>query len=75
MSRSAVAPTAAHDRLLTVEEAGQTLGTGPRFPRRLIAERRIPFVRVGRHVRIRESDLKAYIDEGAVAAVREPWVH
>lgn len=50
------------ERLLTVEEAGEILGTnGPRFPRRLIAERRIRFVRVGRHVRIPESALVEYI--------------
>ena len=35
------------ERLLTVQEAGELLNTGERFPRRLIAERRIRFVRVG----------------------------
>ncbi|MFJ1796659.1 helix-turn-helix domain-containing protein [Kitasatospora griseola] len=49
------------DRLLTVEEVARLLGTGERFPRRLIAERRIVFVRVGRHVRIPESAVSAYI--------------
>jgi excisionase family DNA binding protein len=38
------------DRLLTVDHAGELLNTGPRFVRRLIAERRIEFVHVGRHV-------------------------
>jgi excisionase family DNA binding protein len=52
--------------LLTVEEAGRVLGTGPRFPRRLIAERRIRFVRVGRHVRIPVSALEAFISAGTV---------
>ena len=54
------------DPLLTVEQAGELLGTGPRFPRRLIAERRIRFVKVGRHVRIPESALIAYIAAGTV---------
>ncbi|WP_326630581.1 excisionase family DNA-binding protein [Streptomyces sp. NBC_01761] len=49
------------DRLLTVEEAAQLLGTTARFPRRLIAERRIVFVKVGRHVRIPESALADFI--------------
>ena len=31
------------ERLLTVQEAGEMLNTGERFPRRLIAERRIRF--------------------------------
>lgn len=62
-----------HDRLLTVEQAGEALGTGPRFPRRLIAERRIRFVRIGRLVRIHESDLEAFIEQGTVDAIQTPW--
>lgn len=54
------------DRLLTCEEAARLLGTSSRFPRRLIAERRIKFVRVGRHVRIPESALREFIDAGTV---------
>ena len=58
------------DRLLTCAEAAQILGTfgtsGERFPRRLIAERRIEFVRVGRHVRISESALADFIEAGRV---------
>ena len=37
-----------NDRLLTVAQAAELLGTSERFPRRLIAERRIRFVRLGR---------------------------
>ena len=54
------------DVLLSVEEAGRALGTGTRFPRRLIAERRIRFVRVGRHVRIPRSALDEFIAAGTV---------
>jgi excisionase family DNA binding protein len=36
-----------NDRLLTVAQAAELLGTSERFPRRLIAERRIRFVRLG----------------------------
>jgi excisionase family DNA binding protein len=54
------------DRLLTVAEAAQILSTTDRFPRRLIAERRIRFVRVGRHVRIPESALSEFIAAGLV---------
>ncbi|MFG1962482.1 helix-turn-helix domain-containing protein [Nonomuraea sp. NPDC049028] len=45
------------DQLFTVPEAARLLHTSVRFVRRLIAERRIEFVKVGRHVRIRESAL------------------
>ncbi|WP_330474758.1 helix-turn-helix domain-containing protein [Terrabacter sp. C0L_2] len=58
------------ERLLTVKDAAKVLGTTARFPRRLIAERRIRFVRVGRHVRIPESELQEFINEGTVEPLR-----
>jgi excisionase family DNA binding protein len=48
-------------RLLTVGEAAERLGTTVRFPRRLIAQRRIQYVKVGRHVRIPERAIEAWI--------------
>jgi excisionase family DNA binding protein len=57
------------DRLLTVEQAAERLGTGVRFPRRLIEERRITFVKVGRHVRIPESVLDAYVTANTVMPI------
>jgi excisionase family DNA binding protein len=50
------------EQLLTVDAAADRLSTSPRFIRRLIAERRIEFVRVGRHVRISEAALAEFID-------------
>ena len=50
-------------------EAAELLNTKPRFPRRLIDERRIRFVRVGRHVRIPESALREFIAAGTVEPV------
>jgi len=49
------------DRLLTVEEAAERLGTSVRFVRRLVAERRIAYVKVGRHVRLYSGDVEAFI--------------
>ncbi|MEU4476882.1 excisionase family DNA-binding protein [Micromonospora sp. NPDC023966] len=37
------------EKLLTVKEAAARLGTTERFPRRLIAERRIRYVKLGGH--------------------------
>lgn len=54
------------ERLLTVAQVAELLGTTDRFPRRLIAERRIRFVRVGRHVRIPESALCEFIQSGTI---------
>jgi excisionase family DNA binding protein len=61
--------------LLTVEAAAERLSTSPRFIRRLIAERRIEFVKVGRHVRIRESALTDFIDAGRVEPMTATTTH
>ncbi|MBO0822245.1 MAG: helix-turn-helix domain-containing protein [Actinobacteria bacterium] len=58
------------ERLLTVSEVAELLGTTDRFPRRLIAERRIRFVRVGRHVRIPESAVRELLGAGLVEPLR-----
>jgi excisionase family DNA binding protein len=55
-------------RLLTVGEAAERLGTSVRFPRRLIAERRIDYVKVGRHVRIPEAAIDQLIRLNTVKA-------
>ncbi|WP_127356047.1 excisionase family DNA-binding protein [Actinacidiphila soli] len=54
------------ERYLSVAQIAERLGTTERFPRRLIAERRITFVKVGRHIRIPESALSAFIDANTV---------
>jgi excisionase family DNA binding protein len=62
------------DRLLDVREAAVMLGTfktsGVRFPRRLISERRIRFVRIGRMVRIPESAIRELIEQNTVEPIR-----
>lgn len=62
------------DRLLTLEQAAEALGTKPRFTRRLVAERRIRFTRVGRHIRIPESAVREFIEAGMVAPVTRPRI-
>ena len=58
------------DTLLSVEQAAERLGTSVRFVRRLVFERRIAYVKVGRHVRISEHDLSNYVATGRVEADR-----
>ncbi|MFF4926884.1 excisionase family DNA-binding protein [Kitasatospora sp. NPDC001261] len=58
------------EQYLTVAQVAERLGTTERFPRRLIAERRIAFVKIGTHVRIAESVLDAYIEASTVPAIR-----
>jgi excisionase family DNA binding protein len=67
------APESRVEQLLTVAQVAELLGTTERFPRRLIAERRIRFVRVGRHVRIPESAVRDFIVAGLVEPVQVRW--
>lgn len=63
------------ERYLTVREVAERLGTSERFPRRLIRERRIGFVRVGeRYVRIPESALAEFIAAGRVEPIQAAHV-
>ncbi|RQW92883.1 excisionase family DNA-binding protein [Micromonospora globispora] len=62
------------EKLLTVKEAAARLGTTERFPRRLIAERRIRYVKLGgHHVRIPETALAEFIAAGTVEPVTVSW--
>ncbi|MBB5871086.1 excisionase family DNA binding protein [Allocatelliglobosispora scoriae] len=60
--------------LLTLDEAAAFLRTKPRFMRRLVAERRITFHKVGRFVRFDLTDLVAYVAAGRVEPIR-PALH
>ena len=62
------------DRLLTMAEVAEWFGTGVRFPRRLVAERRIRFVKVGKHVRFPESAVREFLEAQTIEAVdRRAW--
>ena len=60
------APSGPRDELLTVEQAADYLRTGERFIRRLIAEHRISYVKIGKFVRLQRSTLDAFIEAGRV---------
>jgi excisionase family DNA binding protein len=61
------------ERLLTRDEAAEILRARPRFMRRLIAERRIRFVYVGRTPHIPESAIAEYIEEHTVHPIIVRW--
>jgi excisionase family DNA binding protein len=63
------------ERHLTVAQVAELLGTTERFPRRLIAERRVRFVRIGRHVRIPESAIRELLASGAVEPLANKAAH
>lgn len=54
---------------LTVAEAAAYLNTSVRFVRRIVAERRVAFHKVGAHVRIGQADLEAFVQAGRVEAI------
>ena len=62
------------DTLLSVEQAAERLGTSARFVRRLVFQRRIAYVKVGRHVRITARDLDAFIAANRVDVGELPAV-
>jgi excisionase family DNA binding protein len=61
--------TADLDELLTVDETAERLKTSARFVRRLISERRIPFTKVGKYVRLYRSDVDAFVAAGRLEAM------
>ena len=59
---------------LNVQEAADYLNTSVRFVRRLVAERRITFHKIGRHVRFTVADLEAFALAGRVEAITDAGV-
>jgi excisionase family DNA binding protein len=53
--------------LMTSEEVAALLRKTPRFVRRLVAERRIEYVKVGRSVMFRPSAVADYIERNRVS--------
>ena len=49
--------------LLTVEEVGRQLGVNVRHVRRLVQERRLPYVKWGRLLRFDPSDIEDFVDQ------------
>ncbi len=79
--RKGTAPTPAtpgperhHDRepMLNIAQVAELLCTPERFVRRLVAERRIGFTKVGRYVRFTLADVEQFTNAGRVDPI-DPW--
>jgi excisionase family DNA binding protein len=57
---------AAEHRLLTVREVAETMRVSSMTVYRLIRAGELPALRVGKHFRIRENDLNAYLESQTV---------
>ena len=66
--------------LVDIDGLAEWLATSARHVRRLVAERRIPYVKVGHFVRFDRDDIAAWIEDQKVGAetlpagVQPPWV-
>lgn len=56
--------------LITPAQVAEQLGTPVRFVRRLIAERRIEFIKVGRYVRFDPTTVAQFVEAGRVPPTR-----
>lgn len=58
--------------LLDLAAIARITGTSERYARRLVQERRLPTVKVGRYVRVWRRDLEQYLADSTRPAVSEP---
>jgi len=56
--------------LLNKKEAAEYMAVTERFVTRLVAERRIAFIKVGRFVRFKEATLDEFLERNTVKAAR-----
>jgi excisionase family DNA binding protein len=56
-------PAGTLPQLLTIDELADHLGVGARHVRRLIAERRVPYVKWGHLIRFDPDEIAAWLDE------------
>jgi excisionase family DNA binding protein len=57
-------------RLVSIDELAAALGTSPRHVRRLVAERRVPYVKVGRWVRFDTATVTEWLEHHRVDSAR-----
>jgi excisionase family DNA binding protein len=58
--------------LLDIHGVAEVLTVTPRHIQRLVAERRIPYVKVGRFVRFDRAELSVWLDQQRVGTTRPP---
>ena len=63
MSRQPAGKAPALPTLIDIATAAHHLGVTPRHIRRLVAERRIPYLKVGHYVRFDPGELQAWLDQ------------
>ena len=62
--------TALASPLIDIHGVAEALGVTPRHIQRLVAERRIPYLKVGRFVRCGRAELSVWLDQQRVEVAR-----
>ena len=62
-----MATTGTLPQLLTIDQLAERLGTSTRHVRRLVAERRVPYLKVGKFVRFDPAEVGEWLDRTRVA--------
>lgn len=62
-----MADTQSIPQLVTIDQLAERLGTSVRHVRRLVAERRVPYVKVGRLVRFDPDAVNSWLDAASMA--------
>ena len=62
-----MATTGTLPQLLTIDQLAERLGVSTRHVRRLVAERRVPYLKVGKFVRFDPSEIAEWLDWTRVA--------
>ena len=57
-------------QLLTMDQLAERLGVTRRHVRRLVDERRVPFLRIGRFIRFDPSEIADWLDANRVPRLR-----
>jgi len=55
--------------LISVEQLADELGVSVRYVRRIIAERRIPYVKVGHLIRFQRDEVERWVEANRVTAL------
>jgi excisionase family DNA binding protein len=55
-------------QLLTIDQLAERLGVSTRHVRRLVAEKRVPYLKVGWFVRFDPADVATWLDRGRVSS-------
>ena len=58
-------------KLLTMDELAERLGVTQRHVRRLVAEKRVPYLKVGRFIRFDPAQISAWLESRRVAVSRD----